>query len=187
MEEDLDKIANGTEERVQWLTNFFYGHDDQPGLEYLAQDLGTIDAQQINTMKLSDDIEIRVGRFGAYVQQGQGDDRIFANIPENIAPDELTLQLAIELLAKPSGERELGTHPETQLPLVAKSGRFGPYVTEVFPEPELVPDKKQASLKTTKEERCTKTKNSITSFNNVTRHDYIRRRTEVDVFAKNPW
>ncbi len=132
MEEDLDKIANGTEERVAWLTNFFYGHDDQPGLEYLAQDLGTIDAQQINTMKLSDDIEIRVGRFGAYVQQGQGDDRKFANIPENIAPDELTLQLAIELLAKPSGERELGTDPTTQLPLVAKSGRFGPYVTEVL-------------------------------------------------------
>ena len=147
MEEDLDKIANGTEERVQWLTKFFYGHDDQPGLEYLAQDLGTIDAQQINTMKLSEDIEIRVGRFGAYVQQGQGDDRKFANIPENIAPDELTLALAIELLAKPSGERELGTHPETQLPLVAKLGRFGPYVTEVFPEPELVPDKKTGELK----------------------------------------
>ena len=147
MEEDLDKIANGTEERVQWLTKFFYGHDDQPGLEYLAQDLGMIDAQQINTMKLSEDIEIRVGRFGAYVQQGQGDDRKFANIPENVAPDELTLQLAIELLAKPSGERELGIDPITNLPLIAKSGRFGPYVTQVLPEPELVPDKKTGELK----------------------------------------
>jgi DNA topoisomerase-1 len=147
MEEDLDKIASGTQDRTKWLTDFFYGHDDVPGLEFLAQDLGTIDAQQINTMKLSDDIEIRVGRFGAYVQQGVGDERKFANIPENIAPDELTLKLAEELLAKPSGERELGIHPETNLPIIAKSGRYGPYVTEVLPEPELVPDKKTGELK----------------------------------------
>jgi DNA topoisomerase-1 len=147
MEEDLDKIASGTQDRTKWLTDFFYGHDDVPGLEFLAQDLGTIDAQQINTMKLSDDIEIRVGRFGAYIQQGIGDERKFANIPENIAPDELTLKLAEELLAKPSGERELGTHPETNLPIIAKSGRYGPYVTEVLPEPELVPDKKTGELK----------------------------------------
>ena len=147
MEEDLDKIANGTEDRTKWLTNFFYGHDDVPGLEFLAQDLGNIDAQQINTMKLSDDIEIRVGRFGAYVQQGVGDDRKFANIPENIAPDELTLALAEELLAKPSGERELGIDPVTNLPIIAKSGRYGPYVTEILPEPEMVVDKKTGELK----------------------------------------
>ena len=147
MEEDLDKIANGDEERVAWLTKFFYGHDDVPGLEFLAQDLGNIDAQQINTMKLSDDIEIRVGRFGAYVQEGIGDARKFANIPENIAPDEMTLALAIELLAKPSGERELGIDPETNLPIIAKSGRYGPYITEVFPEPEMVVDKKTGELK----------------------------------------
>ena len=147
MEEDLDKIANGDEERVAWLTKFFYGHDDVPGLEFLAQDLGNIDAQQINTMKLSDDIEIRVGRFGAYVQEGIGDARKFANIPENIAPDEMTLALAIELLAKPSGERELGVDPTTSLPIIAKSGRYGPYITEVFPEPEMVVDKKTGELK----------------------------------------
>ena len=85
-------------------------------------------------MKLSDDIEIRVGRFGAYVQQGQGDDRKFANIPEGTAPDEMNLAYAIELLAKPSGERELGIDPNTGLEVVAKSGRFGPYITEIFPE-----------------------------------------------------
>jgi len=73
MEEDLDKIANGEEDRLNWLTRFFYGHDDQPGLQDLAADLGSIDAQQINTMKMGDDIEIRVGRYGAYLQQGQGD------------------------------------------------------------------------------------------------------------------
>ena len=147
MEEDLDRIANGEEDRVAWLTRFFFGTDGNPGLEALSADLGAIDAQQINTMKMGEDIEIRVGRFGAYIQQGQGDDRKFANIPETMAPDELTLQIAIELLAQPSGERELGINPENNLPLIAKSGRFGPYVTEVLPEPEMVVDKKTGELK----------------------------------------
>ena len=147
MEEDLDRIANGEEDRITWLTKFFFGTEGNPGLEALAADLGAIDAQQINTMKMGDDIEIRVGRYGAYIQKGVGDDRKFANIPETMAPDELTLQVAIDLLAQPSGERELGVHPETNLPLLAKSGRFGPYVTEVFPEPEMVVDKKTGELK----------------------------------------
>jgi DNA topoisomerase-1 len=134
MEEDLDKIANGEEERVTWLTKFFYGSEDNPGLADLSADLGAIDAQAINTMKMGDDIEIRVGRFGAYLQQGIGDDRKFANIPEQMAPDELTLPIAIELLAKPSGERKLGVDPQTGLEVIAKSGRFGAYITEVFPE-----------------------------------------------------
>jgi DNA topoisomerase-1 len=134
MEEDLDRIANGDEERVAWLTKFFYGTENNPGLADLSADLGAIDAQAINTMKMGDDIEIRVGRFSAYLQQGQGDDRKFANIPEQMAPDELTLPVAIELLAKPSGERKLGVDPETGLEVIAKSGRFGAYITEVYPE-----------------------------------------------------
>ncbi len=134
MEEDLDRIANGEEERVAWLTKFFYGTENNPGLADLSADLGAIDAQAINTMKMGEDIEIRVGRFGAYLQQGQGDDRKFANIPEQMAPDELTLPVAIELLAKPSGERKLGVDPGTGLEVIAKSGRFGAYITEVFPE-----------------------------------------------------
>jgi DNA topoisomerase-1 len=134
MEEDLDRIANGDEERVAWLTKFFYGTENNPGLADLSADLGAIDAQAINTMKMGEDIEIRVGRFGAYLQQGQGDDRKFANIPEEMAPDELTLHKAIELLSKPSGERKLGVDPETGLEVIAKSGRFGAYITEVFPE-----------------------------------------------------
>ena len=121
MEEDLDRIANGEEDRITWLTKFFFGTEGNPGLEALAADLGAIDAQQINTMKMGEDIEIRVGRYGAYIQKGIGDDRKFANIPETMAPDELTLQVAIDLLAQPSGERELGIHPETNLPLLAKS------------------------------------------------------------------
>ena len=134
MEEDLDRIANGDEERVAWLTKFFYGTENNPGLADLSADLGAIDAQAINTMKMGEDIEIRVGRFGAYLQQGQGDDRKFANIPEELAPDELTLSKAIELLAKPSGERKLGFDPQTGLEVIVKSGRFGAYITEVFPE-----------------------------------------------------
>jgi DNA topoisomerase-1 len=150
MEEDLDRIANGEEERVAWLTRFFYGTEGDPGLQDLAADLGAIDAQEINTMKMGQGIEIRVGRYGAYLQQGEGDARKFANIPESLAPDELTLAIAIELLSQPSGERELGLDPETQLPVLAKSGRFGPYVTEVLPEGAKKSDKaKTASLLST--------------------------------------
>jgi DNA topoisomerase-1 len=86
-------------------------------------------------MNLSPEIEIRVGRYGAYLQENkEGEERKLANIPENLAPDELTLAKAIELLAAPSGERELGIDPATNLPIIAKSGRFGPYITEVLPE-----------------------------------------------------
>ena len=135
MEEDLDKIASGEAARIDWLRDFYYGHDGQPGLNELALDLGVIDARATNTMNLSDTIEIRVGRYGAYLQENLPDqDRKLANIPENLAPDELTLEKAIELLAAPSGERELGIDPNTGLEVVAKSGRFGPYITEIFPE-----------------------------------------------------
>ena len=135
MEEDLDKIASGEAGRVDWLRDFYYGVDGQPGLNELALDLGVIDARATNTMNLSETIEIRVGRYGAYLQENIPDqDRKLANIPEGLAPDELTLAKAIELLAAPSGERELGTDPKTGLEVVAKSGRFGPYITEIFTE-----------------------------------------------------
>ncbi len=135
MEEDLDKIAAGEAGRVDWLRDFFYGHDGQPGLNELSADLGVIDARATNTMNLSPEIEIRVGRYGAYLQQNlPGEERKLANIPEALAPDELTLAKAIELLEAPSGERELGIDPATNLPIIAKSGRFGPYITEVLPE-----------------------------------------------------
>jgi len=135
MEEDLDKIAAGEAGRVDWLRDFYYGHDGEPGLNELSLDLGNIDARATNTMNLSDVIEIRVGRYGAYLQENFEDgERKLANIPENMAPDELTLAKAIELLAAPSGERELGVDPTTGLEVVAKSGRFGPYITEILPE-----------------------------------------------------
>ena len=143
MEEDLDRIAIGEEQRIDWLKRFFFGSDKNPGLQAMSADLGAIDAQEINTMKMGEGIEIRVGRYGAYLQQGEGENRKFANIPEDLAPDELTLQKAIELLAAPSGERELGTDPQTGYPIIAKSGRYGAYVTEVLPEPEVGAKKKR--------------------------------------------
>ena len=150
MEEDLDKIANGQAQRVDWLRDFFYGHDGQPGLNELSADLGAIDAREVNTMRLGDDIQIRVGRYGAYLQEGEGDDRKLANIPETMAPDELTLEVARQILSQPSGERELGIQPDTGLEVVAKSGRFGPYVTQVLPEDAKKGDKaKTASLLST--------------------------------------
>ena len=154
MEEDLDKIAAGEAGRVDWLRDFYYGVDGQPGLNELALDLGGIDARATNTMNLSDTIEIRVGRYGAYLQENIADqDRKLANIPEELAPDELTLAKAIELLAAPSGERELGTDPQTGLEVIAKSGRFGPYITEVFPpEPVELDDKGEPKKKRKKKD-----------------------------------
>jgi DNA topoisomerase-1 len=154
MEEDLDKIAAGEAGRVDWLRDFYYGVDGQPGLNELSLDLGGIDARATNTMNLSDTIEIRVGRYGAYLQENIPDqDRKLANIPEELAPDELTLAKAIELLAAPSGERELGTDPQTGLEVIAKSGRFGPYITEVFPpEPVELNDKGEPKKKRRKKD-----------------------------------
>jgi DNA topoisomerase-1 len=178
MEEDLDKIASGEAERINWLRDFYYGHDGLPGLNELASDIGVIDAQQINTMKLSNDIEIRVGRYGAYVQQGQGDDRKFANIPEGIAPDEMNLAYAQELLAKPSGERELGIDPETGFPIIAKSGRYGAYVTEILPEPEPVINPKTGKPKRIKKDELPKPKTaslfSTMDLNTITYEDALK-------------
>jgi DNA topoisomerase-1 len=178
MEEDLDKIASGEAEKIDWLRDFYYGHDGMPGLNELASDLGVIDAQQINTMKLSDDIEIRVGRYGAYVQQGQGDDRKFANIPEGTAPDEMNLAYAQELLAKPSGERELGIDPETGFPIIAKSGRYGAYVTEIIPEPEPVINPKTGKPKRIKKDELPKPKTaslfSSMDLNTITYEDALK-------------
>jgi DNA topoisomerase-1 len=133
MEDDLDRIAAGDEHRVEWLGRFYFGDGDgSDGLHELVSDLGAIDAREINSLEIGDGIVLRVGRYGPYLERG--DQR--ASVPEELAPDELTLEKAEELLSQPSGDRELGTDPETGLPLVAKTGRYGPYVTEVLPEDE---------------------------------------------------
>ena len=102
-------------------------------------DLGDIDAREINSFPVGDGIVLRVGRYGPYVERrapGAAPDAEpeRANVPEDLAPDELTLEKAEELLAAPSGDRPLGTDPATGLAVVAKSGRYGPYVTEVLPD-----------------------------------------------------
>ncbi len=151
MEDDLDRIASGDERRVEWLGRFYFGDGpaaaeggevfrpgaggsadgaSSPGLRELVSDLSAIDAREINSLEIGDGIVLRVGRYGPYLER----DGQRASVPEELAPDELTLERAEELLAQPSGDRELGTDPETERPIVARTGRYGPYVTEVLPE-----------------------------------------------------
>ncbi len=140
MEDDLDKIANGTEESEPWLTRFYFGEggeDGEPGLkEKVSNRLADIDARLVNTIPLgmSEDgkpVVARVGKFGPYVQKGDSenkDDNETASIPDDIPPDELTLERAMEYLSMPKEGRVLGQDPETGLDIYAKAGRFGPYV-----------------------------------------------------------
>jgi len=129
MEDDLDRIASGDEHRVEWLGRFYFG-DGAGGLHELVSDLGAIDAREINSLEIGEGIVLRVGRYGPYLER----DGQRASVPEELAPDELTLERAEELLAQPSGDRELGNDPQTGLAIVARTGRYGPYVTEVLPE-----------------------------------------------------
>jgi DNA topoisomerase I len=131
MEEALDEIARGEAGRVPWLRRFYFGTDAEEGLKDLVSDLGEIDARDVSSFPLAGtDIVIRVGRYGPYLER---DDQR-ANIPEGTAPDELTPEFAAELLARPSGDKILGSDPGSGLTIVARTGRFGPYVTEVLPE-----------------------------------------------------
>jgi DNA topoisomerase-1 len=129
MEGALDQIARGDADRVPWLRRFYFGGDDTEGLKELVSDLGDIDARDVSSFPLAGtDIVIRVGRYGPYLER----DGQRVNVPEGTAPDELTPELAAELLSRPSGDTELGTDPATGRMIVAKAGRFGPYVTEVL-------------------------------------------------------
>jgi DNA topoisomerase-1 len=129
MEEDLDEIASGDKEAVPWLSRFYFGNG-QPGLKQLVSDqLGDIDAREINSIPIGgpdSGIVVRVGRYGPYVQRGEGEER--ASLPEDLAPDELTLERAEDLLSAGSGERVVGHDPETGLPVIVRAGRYGPYV-----------------------------------------------------------
>ncbi len=160
MEDTLDEIASGNAQRVAVLTDFYFGAggrrvaDDgtgepQPdvpvltdeevagheGLQRLVSELGDIDARRLSTFPIGDlgsTVVVRVGRYGTYVEDADGRR---ANVDDELPPDELTYELATELLSKPMGEeRELGVDPETHRTVVAKQGRFGPYVTEVLEE-----------------------------------------------------
>ncbi len=132
MEDDLDRIAAGQEQRVDWLERFYRGEDGDPGLHTMVTEhLDEIDARSVNSIELPrSDIVVRVGRYGPYLERG--DSR--ASLPDEIAPDELTPEKAEELLARPSDERSLGENPETGRPIVLRNGRYGPYVSEDPPE-----------------------------------------------------
>ncbi|HEU5420196.1 MAG TPA: type I DNA topoisomerase [Streptosporangiaceae bacterium] len=131
MEDALDDIANGEAQRVPWLRRFYFGADGEEGLKELVSDLGEINARDVSSFPLDGtDIVVRVGRYGPYLER----DGQRANVPEGTAPDELTPELASELLSRPSGEKILGTDPQTGKTIVAKAGRFGPYVTEQLEE-----------------------------------------------------
>ncbi|MFD7546047.1 type I DNA topoisomerase [Streptomyces sp. NPDC059816] len=155
MEDDLDRIASGEAQAVPWLRRFYFGEGPAPvgdtgraaeagngdgdhlgGLKELVTDLGAIDAREVSSFPVGDGIVLRVGRYGPYVERGERDAEGHqrADVPEDLAPDELTVAYAEELLAKPSGDFELGTDPISGHPIVAKDGRYGPYVTEVLPE-----------------------------------------------------
>lgn len=128
MEDDLDMIAAGDEEQVPWLSRFYFGNGN-PGLkDIVSARLEEIDAREVNSIPLGTDdqgrgIVVRVGRYGPYLQR----DEDTASIPEDLPPDELTIEKATEILEAPSDDRELGTDPESGLPVFVKAGRYGPY------------------------------------------------------------
>jgi DNA topoisomerase-1 len=130
MEDDLDEIASGDEQRNAWLRRFYFGDGDGGGglKELVEGRLGDIDAREINTVELpGTDIVVRVGRYGPYLERG--DQR--QTLPPDIAPDELKAERAEELLAQGKQEHELGVDPESGKTIVVKAGRYGPYVTEL--------------------------------------------------------
>ncbi|MFP5289395.1 MAG: type I DNA topoisomerase [Actinomycetes bacterium] len=139
MEADLDRIANGEADRTDWLKGFYFGDAHQPGLRPVIDNLGDIDAKALNSMPITDEITLRIGKYGPYLEvaeEGSETPRR-VNLPEDLAPDELTPAKAQELIDAPVvGDRVLGINPENGKHVVAKDGRFGPYVTEVDPEPE---------------------------------------------------
>jgi DNA topoisomerase-1 len=148
MEEDLDAIAAGDKERVAWLTEFYFGEGADQGLRELVAGLGDIDAREVNSIEIGDGITLRVGRYGPYLETEEDGEARRASVPDDLAPDELTVERARELLAsQPDGDTVLGTDPATGTTIVAKKGRYGPYVTEVLPEPELDPGLSAAARK----------------------------------------
>ncbi|WP_374024110.1 type I DNA topoisomerase [Mycobacterium sp. HNNTM2301] len=158
MEDELDAIASGQERRTDWLNRFYFGGEHgvadsvarSGGLKKLVGvNLEGIDAREVNSIKLFDDeqgrpVYVRVGKNGPYLERmvaGDPDDPSGelkpqrANLNDSLTPDELTLEVAEQLFATPQEGRTLGVDPETGHEIVAKDGRYGPYVTEVLPPP----------------------------------------------------
>ena len=196
MERDLDRIAAGEEDRVAWLRRFYNGQGASDavaqeiaqaassgeldaaaasaaelraqGLKGLVDNLGEIDARAVNSIEIGEGITLRVGRYGPYLEDAEGKR---ANVPADLAPDELTVDKARELFTRAADDgRELGVDPVSGHVIIAKDGRYGPYVTEVLPDPEetagaeasdsaaAATEAGQAVTKTAKTAKSTKTK-----------------------------
>ena len=173
MERDLDRIAAGEEDRVAWLRRFYNGQGGAgaeqaasgeleaaaaalraQGLKGLVDNLGEIDARAVNSIEIGEGITLRVGRYGPYLEDAEGKR---ANVPADLAPDELTVGKARELFTRAADDgRELGVDPVSGHVIIAKDGRYGPYVTEVLPEPEETAEAETA--KTAKTAKSTKAK-----------------------------
>ena len=176
MERDLDRIAAGEEDRVAWLRRFYNGQGGAgteqaaqaasneleaaaaalraQGLKGLVDNLGEIDARAVNSIEIGEGITLRVGRYGPYLEDAEGKR---ANVPADLAPDELTVDKARELFTRAADDgRELGVDPVSGHVIIAKDGRYGPYVTEVLPEPEETAEAETA--KTAKAAKSTKAK-----------------------------
>jgi DNA topoisomerase-1 len=158
MEDELDSIASGAQHRTDWLTGFYFGSKDGGSPDGDAQDgtsmsvarvgglkklvgvnLEEIDPREINSIPLftdegGHDVVVRVGRYGAYLERTVDAEQQRANLPDDLPPDELTPEIAEKLFATPVEGRSLGTDPATGHEIVAKEGRYGPYVTEVLPD-----------------------------------------------------
>ncbi|MEV8220482.1 type I DNA topoisomerase [Microbacterium sp. NPDC077391] len=138
LEDDLDAIARGEQNRVEWLKSFYYGSENQVGLRQVVDNLGEIDARALNSTRITDDATLRFGKYGPYLEvvdpaSPEAKPRI-VNVPEDLAPDELTADKARELIDAPvAGDRVLGENPENGKIIVVKDGRFGPYVQENDP------------------------------------------------------
>ena len=143
MESDLDRIAAGEANRVDWLTSFYFGGEKYRGLRNVIDNLGEIDAKTINSIQIDENVTLRIGKYGPYLEvhdpaAGPEDKPRRVNIPDGLAPDELTVAKAHELIDAPViVDRVIGVNPENGKEIVAKDGRYGPYVTEVEPEPEV--------------------------------------------------
>lgn len=149
MEQDLDHIAAGDQNAVAWLKSFYLGEgDDAPkvsadgkGLRHQVESLGDIDARAVNSLDLGGGVTVRVGRYGPYLER---EDEARANIPSDVAPDELTPNKVAELFKEAENDgRVLGMNPANGRDIVAMNGRFGPYVSEVISEEEQAGSKKK--------------------------------------------
>ena len=138
LEDDLDAIARGEQKRIEWLHSFYYGSDTQVGLRQVVDNLGEIDARALNATRITDTATLRFGKYGPYLEVADpahpdAKPRI-VNVPEDLAPDELTAAKAQELIDAPvAGDRVLGENPANGKVVVVKDGRFGPYVQENDP------------------------------------------------------